>query len=141
MRNMTVNPAAHDLINAWVAAKDCERQWAEHRRNLEEQILSLHPNLVADLEQTLVQNSALSTSVAMEALKVEVKRTIELDQDGTAQLIQQHPDLWGTVFRAKYEVASSKALFGLLATPSPVSEAVSKLLTFKSQRPYFALSK
>ena len=92
-------------------------------------------------EQTLVQNSALSTSVAMEALKVEVKRTIELDQDGTAQLIQQHPDLWGTVFRAKYEVASSKALFGLLATPSPVSEAVSKLLTFKSQRPYFALSK
>lgn len=141
MRNMTVNPAAHDLINAWVAAKDCERQWAEHRRNLEEQILSLHPNLVADLEQTLVQNSAPSTSVAMEALKVEVKRTIELDQDGTAQLIQQHPDLWGTVFRAKYEVASSKALFGLLATPSPVSEAVSKLLTFKSQRPYFALSK
>lgn len=141
MRNMTVNPAAHGLINAWVAAKDCERQWAEHRRNLEEQILSLHPNLVADLEQTLVQNSALSTSVAMEALKVEVKRTIELDQDGTAQLIQQHPDLWGTVFRAKYEVASSKALFGLLATPSPVSEAVSKLLTFKSQRPYFALSK
>lgn len=141
MRNMTVNPAAHDLINAWVAAKDCERQWAEHRRNLEEQILSLHPNLVADLEQTLVQNSALSTSVAMEALKVEVKRTIELDQDGTAQLIQQHPDLWGTVFRAKYEVASSKALFGLLATPSPVSEAVSKLLTFKSQQPYFALSK
>lgn len=141
MRNMTVNPAAHDLINAWVAAKDCERQWAEHRRSLEEQILSLHPNLVADLEQTLVQNSALSTSVAMEALKVEVKRTIELDQDGTAQLIQQHPDLWGTVFRAKYEVASSKALFGLLATPSPVSEAVSKLLTFKSQRPYFALSK
>lgn len=141
MRNMTVNPAAHDLINAWVAAKDCERQWAEHRRNLEEQILSLHPNLVADLEQTLVQNSALSTSVAMEALKVEVKRTIELDQDGTAQLIQQHPDLWGTVFRAKYEVASSKALFGLLATPSPVSEAVSKLLTFKAQRPYFALSK
>lgn len=141
MRNMTVNPAAHDLINAWVAAKDCERKWAEHRRNLEEQILSLHPNLVAGLEQTLVQNSALSTSVAMEALKVEVKRTIELDQDGTAQLIQQHPDLWGTVFRAKYEVASSKALFGLLATPSPVSEAVSKLLTFKSQRPYFALSK
>ena len=141
MRNMTVNPAAHDLINAWVAAKDCERQWAEHRRNLEEQILSLHPNLVAGLEQTLVQNSALSTSVAMEALKVEVKRTIELDQDGTAQLIQQHPDRWGTVFRAKYEVASSKALFGLLATPSPVSEAVSKLLTFKSQRPYFALSK
>jgi len=141
MRNMTVNPAAHDLINAWVAAKDCERQWTEHRRNLEEQILSLHPNLVADLEQTLVQNSAPSTSVTMEALKVEVKRTIELDQDGTAQLIQQHPDLWGTVFRAKYEVASSKALFGLLATPSPVSEAVSKLLTFKSQRPYFALSK
>jgi len=138
---MTVNPAAHDLINAWVAAKDCERQWTEHRRNLEEQILSLHPNLVADLEQTLVQNSAPSTSVTMEALKVEVKRTIELDQDGTAQLIQQHPDLWGTVFRAKYEVASSKALFGLLATPSPVSEAVSKLLTFKSQRPYFALSK
>lgn len=141
MRNMTVNPAAHALINAWVAAKDCERQWAEHRRNLEEQILSLHPNLVADLEQTLVQNSALSTSVAMEALKVEVKRTIEIDQDGTAQLIQQHPDLWGTVFRAKYEVASSKALFGLLATPSPVSEAVSKLLTFKAQRPYFALAK
>jgi hypothetical protein len=141
MRNMTVNPAAHGLITAWVAAKDCERQWAEHRRNLEEQILSLHPSLVADLEQTLVQNSALSTSVAMEALKVEVKRTIEIDQDGTAQLIQQHPDLWGTVFRAKYEVASSKALFGLLATPSPLSEAVSKLLTFKSQRPYFALSK
>lgn len=141
MRTLNVNPAAHELLAAWAAAKDAERMWAEHRRLLEEQILSMHPSLVAELEQALVQGNLLSTSVGIENLKIEVKRSIELDQDGTAQLIHQHPDLWGTVFRAKYEVASSKALFGLLATPSPLSEAVSKLLTFKSQRPYFALSK
>ena len=141
MNTVNVNPAANDLINAWVAAKDCERQWADHRRNIEEQILSLHPHLASDMEELLVRNNALSTSATMGSLKIEVKRTIELDQERTAQLIQQHPDLWGTVFRAKYEVTSSKALFGLMATPSPVSEAVSSLLTFKTQRPYFAAGK
>jgi hypothetical protein len=138
MRTANVNPAAHELLAAWASAKECERQWAEHRRSLEEQILSLHPNLVEDLEQTLIQSQGLSTSVGLDKVAVEVKRTIELDQGKVAEVLVRHPDLFGTVFRAKYEIASSKALFGWLNTKN---EAPEGLLTFKTQRPYFTCIK
>jgi hypothetical protein len=138
MYQVNTNPAAHELITAWAAAKDCERQWTEHRRSIEEQILSLHPNLVEDMEQTLAKSQALSTSVELENLKIEFKRTIELDQMAAAKAVQEHPDLFGTVFRAKYEVASSKALFGWL---NANSEAQEGLLSFRTQRPCFSHNK
>jgi hypothetical protein len=55
-----------------------------------------------------------------------------------AKAVQEHPDLFGTVFRAKYEIASSKALFGWLNANSEEPEG---LLSFRTQRPCFSHAK
>jgi hypothetical protein len=141
MRTIQLNPAATELISAWYAAKDAEIKWAEHRRNIEEQILSLHPSALQDLETLMGYNNTLSVSATLGSLKVEAKRTVDLDQAQVGQIVADHPDLLGPLFRVKYEVAASRSLFGALSGGGEVAEAVRGAVKFRAQKPYFSAGK
>ena len=138
MYTVNTNPAAVELIAAWHAAKAAERQWVAHRQALEEQILSLHPLLLSELEQCMASKNTMSASAQVDSVVIEAKRSLEVEQNQAALVLAEHPDLFGSVLRCRYEVASSKALFGLFATQSPAAEALRSAVTFKAQKPYFA---
>lgn len=137
MCTINTNPAAEPLIAAWMQAKDNERQWAEHRRNIEDQILSFHPRLLEELQEIMLAKQSLSVTAKLDGLLIEARRSLLLKQEGVAGVLQEFPDLWGPVLRAKYEVVSSKAAMGLLAVASPAAEALRKLISFRAERPYF----
>ena len=85
MKTIQMNPAAVQAMTAWASAKDAEKSWAEYRRKLEEQILDLHPGLLESLETELNASQALSVSAELGTLRLEVKRTLELDQTKVPQ--------------------------------------------------------
>ena len=141
MKTVTPTPEMQQLIDAWYQAKEVEKNWAEYRRNVEDEIFKLNPELIASLESALDNSTSLSQSAQIGTLKVEAKREIILDQDQTAHIIAAHPDLWLSLFKAAYSVVSSRALFAVMGAQSPVAEAVKGLVSFKKSRPYFSVSK
>lgn len=138
MNTINTNPAALDLISAWHAAKSAERQWSNHRQALEEQILSLHPAVLPALEEQMLRGNTMSASAQMADLVVEAKRSADLDQAGTSLLLAEHPDLLGSVIRCRFEIASTKAMFGLFEAGGKAAEALKALVKFRASRPYFA---
>lgn len=141
MKTITPTPDLQRLLDAWHTSKEGERQWAEYRRQVEDQILQANPELIASLESALDSSTSLSQSAQIGSLKVEAKREVVLDQDATAHIIAEHPDLWLSLFKATYSTVSSRALFAVMGAQSPVAEAVKGLVSFKKSRPYFSVSK
>ena len=138
MKTVTMNPSALTAITAWIAARDAERSWQEYRRKLEDQILDLHPGLLESLETELNASQHLSVAAEVGSLKLEVKRTADLDQTKIGELIAGHPYLAGTLFKCSWSLVSSKPLFTVLAGKSEVAEPLREAVTFKLARPYFA---
>lgn len=141
MKTVTPTPEMQQLIDAWYQAKEVEKNWAEYRRNVEDEIFKLNPELIASLDSALDNSTSLSQSAQIGSLKVEAKREVVLDQDATAHIIAAHPDLWLSLFKATYSTVSSRALFAVMSAQSPVAEAVKGLVSFKKSRPYFSVAK
>lgn len=138
MKKINQNPQSVPLISAWNAAKEAERAWAEHRRSLEEQILALHPGVLEAMEIGLRGSQAMSVSAELGTLKVEVKRSAELDQVKLNEVVAEHPYLVGTLLKCTWGLISSRPLFSLLARGDEVSKALAEGIKFKLQRPYFS---
>ena len=114
MKTVTMNPSALTAITAWLAAKDAEKSWQEYRRKLEEQILDLHPGLLESLETELNASQHLSVAAEVGSLKVEIKRTADLDQTKIGELIAGHPYLAGVVFKCSWSPVASRSLFAAM---------------------------
>lgn len=139
---ITLNPDATPMIEAWKAAKEAEKAWAEHRRALEEQIYALHPNLIDSIQATLGASSALSVSASLAdpahtpVLKVEIKREFVLDQVAVTTLVADFPTLEGTLFKRTWTPTASRALFSALQGNTELSAELRQVVSFKPQRPY-----
>ena len=139
MKTVTMNPSALTAITAWLAAKDAEKSWVEYRRKLEEQILDLHPGLLESLQRELDGGTALSVTAELGSLKVEVKRSLELDQARVNEVLAHAPYLAGVVFKCSWSPVASRSLFAAMAADGTVAEQIREAVSFKMAKPYFAV--
>lgn len=138
MKTVTMNPSALTAITAWIAAKDAEKSWAEYRRKLEDQILDLHPGLLESLETELNASQHLSVAAEVGSLKVEVKRSLELDQEKVNEVLSHAPYLAGVVFKCSWSPVASRSLFAAMNADGDVAERIKEAVSFKLAKPYFA---
>lgn len=143
---VNMNPDATPMIEAWKAAKEAEKAWAEHRRALEEQIYALHPGLIESLLRTLNASTALSTSATLsdavnlsDVLKVEQKREIVLDQQAVTTMVATNPTLAGTLFKCTWSPTASRVLFSAMGGNTELSASLRQVVSFKEARPYLTL--
>ena len=138
MKTVTMNPSALTAITAWLAAKDAEKSWVEYRRKLEEQILDLHPGLLESLQRELDGGTALSVTAELGSLKVEVKRSLELDQARVNEVLAHAPYLAGVVFKCSWSPVASRSLFAAMNADGDVAERIKEAVSFKLAKPYFS---
>ena len=138
MKTVTLNPAAVQTMAAWAAAKDAEKQWAEYRRKLEVQILDLHSGLLESLETELNASQHLSVAVELGSLKIETKRSLELDQERVNEVLAHAPYLAGVVFKCSWSPVASRSLFAAMNADGTVAEQIREAVSFKLAKPYFA---
>ena len=138
MKTVTMNPSALTAITAWIAARDAERSWQEYRRKLEVQILDLHSGLLESLETELNASQHLSVVAEVGSLKLEVKRTLELDQEKVSEVLAHAPYLAGLVFKCSWSPVASRSLFAAMNADGDVAERIKEAVSFKLARPYFA---
>ena len=139
MKTVTMNPSALTAITAWLTAKDAEKSWQEYRRKLEEQILDLHPGLLESLQRELDGGTALSVTAELGSLKVEVKRSLELDQARVNEVLARAPYLAGVVFKCSWSPVASRSLFAAMTADGEVAEQIKEAVSFKLAKPYFAV--
>lgn len=138
MKTVNMNPSALTAISAWIAAKDAERSWAEYRRKLETQILDLHSGLLESLETELNASQHLSVAVELGSLKIETKRSLELDQERVNEVLAHAPYLAGVVFKCSWSPVASRSLFAAMNADGDVAERIKDAVSFKLARPYFS---
>ena len=138
MKTVNINPAALTAISAWIAAKDAERSWAEYRRKLEDQILDLHPGLLESLETELNASQHLSVAAEVGSLKVEIKRSLDLDQAKICEILAEAPFLAGVLVKCEWRPVASRSMFGALAGQGEIAEKLKDAVSFKPQKPYFS---
>lgn len=138
MKTVNMNPAALTAISAWIAAKDAERSWAEYRRKLEEQILDLHPGLLESLQRELDASQHLSVAAEVGSLKIEVRRSLELDQTKICEILAEAPFLAGVLVKCEWRPVASRSMFGALAGQGEIAEKLKEAVSFKLAKPYFS---
>lgn len=139
MKTAQLNPAAVSIMTAWTSAKEAEKSWAEYRRKLEDQILDLHPGLLESLQHELDAGTALSVTAELGTLKLEVKRSLELDQTKVSEVITHAPYLAGLVFKCSWSPVASRSLFAAMAADGEVAEQIREAVSFKLAKAYFAV--
>ncbi len=138
MKTVNMNPSALTAISAWIAAKDAEKSWAEYRRKLEDQILDLHPGLLESLETELNASQHLSVAAEVGSLKIEVKRSLDLDQTKICEILAEAPFLAGVLVKCEWRPVASRSMFGAMNADGDVAERIKEAVTFRQARPYFA---
>lgn len=138
MKTVQLNPSALTAITAWIAARDAERSWQEYRRKLEDQILDLHPGLLESLETELSASQHLSVAAEVGSLRLEVKRSLELDQDKVCEILAEAPFLAGVLVRCEWKPVASRTIFGALAGQGEIAEKLKDAVSFRAQKPYFS---
>ncbi len=139
MKTVNMNPAAVAIMTAWTSAKEAEKSWAEYRRKLEEQILELHPGLLESLQRELDAGTALSVSTGLGTMKVELKRTVELNQEKVNKVVEHAPYLAGLVFKRSWSPVASRSLFAAMAPEGEVEEQIRDAVSFRVAKPYFSV--
>ena len=138
MKTVTVNPSALTAITAWLSAREAEKSWQEYRRKLEDQILDLHPGLLESMEQELSASNNLSVTAEIGSLKLEVKRTLDLDQAKVCEILAEAPFLAGVLVRCEWKPVASRSMFGALAGQGEIAEKLKDAVSFRAQKPYFS---
>ena len=138
MKTVTMNPSALTAITAWLSAREAEKSWQEYRRKLEDQILDLHPGLLESLETELNASQHLSVAAEVGSLKIEVKRSLDLDQTKICEILAEAPFLAGVLFRCSWAPVASRSIFGALSGQGEIAEKLKDAVTFRQARPYFA---
>ena len=138
MKTVTMNPSALTAITSWLSAREAEKSWQEYRRKLEDQILDLHPGLLESLETELNASQHLSVAAEVGSLKLEVKRSLELDQEKVNEVLSHAPYLAGVVFKCSWSPVASRSLFAALAGQGEIAEKLKDAVSFKAQKPYFS---
>ena len=138
MKTVTINPSALTAITAWLSARDAEHSWQDYRRKLEEQILDLHPGLLESLETELNASQHLSVAAEVGSLKIEVKRSLELDQAKICEILAEAPFLAGVLVKCEWRPVASRTIFGALAGQGEIADKLKDAVTFRQARPYFA---
>lgn len=139
MKTVQLNPSALTAITAWSAAREAEKSWQEYRRRLEDQILDLHPGLLESLETELNASQHLSVAAEVGSLKVEAKRSLELDQEKVNEVLAHAPYLAGVVFKCIWSPVASRSLFAAMNAEGGVAERIREAVSFKLAKPYFAV--
>lgn len=137
MKEIAFNQQAAQLLTAWQSAKDAEKAWTEYRRQVEEQLLALHHDDIEAMEEELNAGTTLSTAAGIGTLKLDVKRSIELDQAKVCAILAEAPFLAGVLFKCSWSPVASRSLFAALAGQGEVAEKLKDAVSFKMARPYF----
>ena len=138
MKTVTMNPSALTAITAWLSAREAEKSWQEYRRKLEDQILDLHPGLLESLETELNASQHLSVAAEVGSLKIEVKRSLDLDQPKICAILAEAPFLAGVLVRCEWKPVASRSMFGALAGQGEIAEKLKDAVSFRAQKPYFS---
>lgn len=138
MKTVQLNPSALTAITAWLSARDAEHSWQDYRRKLEIQILDLHPGLLESLETELNASQHLSVAAEVGSLKIEVKRSLDLDQEKVNEVLAHAPYLAGVVFKCSWSPVASRSLFAAMNADGDVAERIKEAVSFKLAKPYFA---
>lgn len=138
MKTVNMNPAALTAITAWLSAREAEKSWQEYRRKLEVQILDLHPGLLESLETELNASQHLSVAAELGPLRLEVKMTLELDQEKVNEILAHAPYLAGVVFKCSWSPVASRSLFAAINANGTVAEQIREAVSFKLAKPYFS---
>ena len=138
MKTVNMNPSALTAITAWLSARDAEHSWQDYRRKLEIQILDLHPGLLESMEQELNASQHLSVAAELGSLKLEVKRSLDLDQTKICEILAEAPFLAGVLVRCEWKPVASRTIFGALAGQGEIADKLKDAVSFRAQKPYFS---
>lgn len=138
MKTVQLNPSALTAITAWLSARDAEHSWQDYRRKLEIQILDLHPGLLESMEQELNASQHLSVAAELGSLKLEVKRSLDLDQTKICEILAEAPFLAGVLVRCEWKPVASRTIFGALAGQGEIADKLKDAVSFRGQKPYFS---
>ena len=138
MKTVQLNPSALTAITAWLSARDAEHSWQDYRRKLEIQILDLHPGLLESMEQELNASQHLSVAAELGSLKLEVKRSLDLDQTKICEILAEAPFLAGVLVRCEWKPVASRTIFGALAGQGEIADKLKEAVSFRGQKPYFS---
>ena len=90
------------------------------------------------LETELNASQHLSVAAEVGSLKIEVKRSLELDQAKICEILAEAPFLAGVLVKCEWRPVASRTIFGALAGQGEIAEKLKEAVSFKPQKPYFS---
>ena len=138
MKALITKPGVDQLISGWHSAKEAEKSWAEHRRQIEVMIAEQYGVEVSEVTALLEQGTALSETLKVADLKISVGRTLSIEQAGAALFCAANPALVNVLFKFTYAAANSAAVLGAMHQDGPLGEEIRKIVEIKPSKPSFS---